>query len=122
MTRSNGLDQRDAKNGQFLLGHKPMGGRPRGSRAKLAEAFIAELHDGWMKHGKEVIDRVIRDDPAQFLKTIAHLMPKEIDIDQSLSISIELAEARTFDQHYEIALKALEFIGAELDDEPMNRR
>jgi hypothetical protein len=117
MSRSNGLDQRDAKTGRFLAGNSGNGGRKLGSRNRLGEAFISDLHDAWIKNGKSVIDLVIRDEPAKFLKIVASLMPKEIDIDQSLSINIALAEARTFDQHYQIALKALEFIGAEIEDE-----
>jgi hypothetical protein len=106
---------RDAR-GRFLTGSDGGPGRKVGSRNRLGEAFIADLHDAWVKHGKDVIDRVIRDDPAQFLKTVAALMPSKIDIDQSLSINIELAEARTFDQHYQVALQALAFIGGEIDE------
>jgi hypothetical protein len=107
---------RDAK-GRFLSGSTGGPGRKLGSRNRLGEAFISDLHDAWVEHGKGVIDRVINDDPAQFLRTIAHLMPKEIDIDQSLNINIALAEARTFDQHYQVALQALEYIGADIEDE-----
>jgi hypothetical protein len=116
MSRSNGLDQRDAKSGRFLPGNSGNGGRPKGSRNKLTTEFLDDVYAKWQKHGGEVLDRVIRDRPDQFLKIVAALMPSKIDIDQSLSINIELAEARTFDQHYQVALKALEFIGGEADE------
>jgi hypothetical protein len=119
MSRNNGLDQRDAKTGRFLAGNSGNGGRPKGSRNRLTTEFLDDVYRKWQECGSDVLDRVIRDRPDQFLKIVAALMPSKIDIDQSLSISVELAEARTFDQHYQIALKALEFIGGEAAEPEM---
>ncbi len=69
--------------GQFLLGHTGMGGRPRGARNKLGEAFLQDLHADWEKHGKEVIERVRRDDPSAYLRVMASVVrpASEPDVD-----------------------------------------
>lgn len=53
-------------------------GRPKGSRNKLGEAFIQALHDHFVEHGADVIERVIRDKPEQFLKVVAAVIPQEV--------------------------------------------
>ncbi len=55
-------------------------GRPKGARNKLGEAFIEDLHRSWEAQGREVIDRVIKDKPEQYLKVIASLMPKDLNV------------------------------------------
>jgi hypothetical protein len=51
-----------------------IGGRPRGARNKLGEAFLQDLHADWEKHGKEVIERVRRDDPSTYLRVMANVV------------------------------------------------
>jgi hypothetical protein len=72
------LEGRDAKTGRFVTGNNG-GGRKLGSRNKLATEFLDDLHAKWLKHGPDVLERVIRDDPAAFLRTVAQILPKEID-------------------------------------------
>jgi hypothetical protein len=60
--------------GQFLVGHTGIGGRPRGARNKLGEAFLHDLHADWEKHGKDVIERVRRDDPSAYLRVMASVV------------------------------------------------
>ena len=113
MSRNNGLDQRDSKSGQFVMGHSGYGGRPKGSRNKLTTEFLDDLHTAWIKHGSDVIERVIKDDPAQFLKTVAAVLPRELDqtlhVDMNLSV---IAEARSFDEAFRFALR---HIGSEIE-------
>jgi hypothetical protein len=70
---------RDAK-GLFLVGNKPPGGRPKGSRNKLAESFVADLRDVWETHGIEALERCAEEEPAQFVRVVASLMPKDINL------------------------------------------
>jgi hypothetical protein len=49
-------------------------GRPRGARNKLGEAFLQDLHADWEKHGRSVIERVRRDDPSTYLRTMAAIV------------------------------------------------
>jgi hypothetical protein len=55
-------------------------GRPRGSRSKLGEQFITSLQQAWEERGDEVIDRVINERPQDFLKVIANILPKDVNI------------------------------------------
>jgi hypothetical protein len=67
--------------GQVLPGSKlPGAGRPKGSRVKLAELFVADLYDAWTQHGTSVIDLAIREQPVQFLKVIAQILPRDVNV------------------------------------------
>jgi hypothetical protein len=77
------IDGRDPGTGRFLAGNTG-GGRQRGSRNKLAEAFITDLHEEWEKRGKGCLERVARDDPVQFMKVVASILPRELD--QTLTV------------------------------------
>jgi hypothetical protein len=64
---------------RFQPGHHSTG-RPKGSRNRLSGDFIKALADEFEAHGAEAI-RICRiEEPATFLKIVASLMPKEIDI------------------------------------------
>lgn len=56
-------------------------GRPRGSRNVLSEAFIAALHADFAEHGVSVIEKVRCEKPAEYLKIVASLVPREIQLD-----------------------------------------
>ncbi len=60
-------------------------GRPIGARAKLGEAFIAEMLADFLKHGRNAIERVRQEKPDQYLKVIASLLPKDINLSTSPS-------------------------------------
>ena len=77
-SQNNALEGRDAKTGRFITGNNG-GGRKLGSRNKLTTEFLDDLYAKWQKHGPDVLERVIRDDPAAFLRTVAQTLPKEID-------------------------------------------
>lgn len=72
------IPQKDEK-GRFVTGNIG-GGRPKGARAKLGEAFLEAMRASFESRGQDAIDRVIDEKPDQFLKVIAALMPKEIDL------------------------------------------
>lgn len=71
-------------------------GKPKGARTKLGEAFIEALHDSFKKRGIEAIEAVIDEKPEQYLKVIASLMPKDVNLnindDTSEMSDDELAE------------------------------
>jgi hypothetical protein len=66
---------------QFKKGHPGNKGRPLGSKNKLAETFIAGLVKSFERDGQDAIDRVMAEDPAAYLRVIASILPREIDID-----------------------------------------
>lgn len=55
-------------------------GRPKGARNKLGEAFIEALKDDFEVHGKQAIVEVRETKPDQYLKVIASLMPKDVNL------------------------------------------
>lgn len=65
---------------QFKAGNP---GRPKGSRNKLGEAFIQAMHDDFLDHGPAVIEAVRTEKPDQYLKVIASILPKQLEIKDS---------------------------------------
>ena len=55
-------------------------GRTKGSRNKLGEAFIEALHDDFMANGVAAIQVVRAEKPDQYLKVIASLLPKDVNL------------------------------------------
>jgi hypothetical protein len=55
-------------------------GRPKGSRNKLGEAFVQALHDDFQTHGVSVIAIVREERPHEYLKVVASLLPKQVEI------------------------------------------
>lgn len=64
-------------------------GRPKGSRNKLGEAFVAALHDDFQASGKEAIERVRTEDPAAYLRVIASILPKQVEIKEGAFDSLD---------------------------------
>jgi len=71
-------------------------GRPKGSRNKLGEAFVSALHDDFLNHGPEVITRVRQENPAQYLKVIAAVIPKEFHVKDQTFGGVSDAEFASF--------------------------
>lgn len=55
-------------------------GRPKGARNKLGEQFIADLYEDWQKHGVETLARVRDEKPDQYLKVVASILPKDLNV------------------------------------------
>jgi hypothetical protein len=55
-------------------------GRPKGSRNKLGEDFIQALAADFERHGAETIERVRVQSPAAYLKVVASLLPKDVNL------------------------------------------
>jgi non-ribosomal peptide synthetase component E (peptide arylation enzyme) len=67
--------------GRFLPGAAPVSkGRPKGARNKLGEAFLADLLADFEVHGPAVIAAVRVDKPDQYLKVVASILPRELNI------------------------------------------
>jgi hypothetical protein len=46
----------------------------------LAEDFIADLHESWQTHGKTAIERCVAEKPDVYLKIVAGLLPKDVNL------------------------------------------
>ena len=59
-----------------ILNHS---GRPKSARSKLSESFLVDLHDVFLQRGKAAIEEVCKDKPAEFLRVIAQVLPKQLE-------------------------------------------
>ena len=58
-------------------------GRPKGSRNKLGEYFLAAMHADFAEHGSATIQRVREERPHEYLKVVAGILPKELNVNTS---------------------------------------
>jgi hypothetical protein len=97
---------RDPETGQFLVGHSGNGGRPKGSRNKLATEFLDALHLDFQQNGASAIKRVAADDPVQYLKLVAQILPRELDV--ALHVDSDLfSDCRSFVEAWHLAEKVI---------------
>lgn len=66
---------RDAS-GRFITGNNG-GGRPKGSRNRLKEIVLARLVEHFDKHGEAVLDRLAAEQPAEYVRAVTALLPRE---------------------------------------------
>jgi len=55
-------------------------GRTKGSRNKLGEEFVQALQQDFNQHGPAAIVRVREEKPDAYLKVIASILPKELNV------------------------------------------
>ena len=60
------------------------GGKPVKSRNRLQGDFMRALADDFADHGKAAIKNMREDKPAEYIRAIASLMPKELEISRPL--------------------------------------
>jgi hypothetical protein len=80
-------NDRDAKSGRFLPGNSGFGGRPKGSRNRLSESFIEDLHLVWEKYGAQALERCAVEDPSAFVRVLAGLLPRDVNLSVEISAS-----------------------------------
>ena len=59
-------------------------GRPKGSRNKLGEDFLKALQEDFEAHGVETLKKVREERPHEYVKVIAGILPKELNIKTSV--------------------------------------
>jgi len=64
---------------------KPTGGRPTGARDRLRNNFISVLADDFKENGIEALKSMRANDPSGYIRAIASLMPKEMDVSHKVS-------------------------------------
>jgi len=55
-------------------------GRPKGARNALGEAFIEAMHEDFKENGVAAIIAVRTEKPDQYLKVIASILPKDLNV------------------------------------------
>jgi hypothetical protein len=58
-------------------------GRKTGSRIKLSEAFLAALCEDFVAHGRDTIERVRVEKPDAYVKVIASILPRQLEVSAS---------------------------------------
>ena len=67
--------KQDPETGKFLTGGS--GGRKKGARNRLHADFVVALSEHFAQMGKAAIDIVFKENPRDYLKIIASVLPKE---------------------------------------------
>src|SRR5262250_871803 len=71
-------------NGQFAKGSSGnLGGNAQRTRHALNADTIREMHAAFRQGGREAIEKVIRNQPAVFLKLLVLLVPREMKLEHS---------------------------------------
>jgi hypothetical protein len=73
--------------GQFVPGQSgnPLG-KAAGNRDTLTRAFIRDLTAVYEERGREVLENLAEHEPGVFMRIIASLVPKEIDVAETQRI------------------------------------
>lgn len=58
-------------------------GRPKGARSRLSEAFLTALEEHWKDNGKDALVEALKKDPAGYVRVVASLLPKDVNLDVS---------------------------------------
>jgi len=66
-------------------------GRPKGSRDRINKAFVDDLTDDWREHGKEALEQARKERPAEYVRMVASLLPKEAMVQVNLHNELDQA-------------------------------
>src|SRR5262245_65486993 len=60
---------------------KPGPGRPKGSRNRLSQEFLNDLLEEWREGGREAMRIMRLERPAEFVKVVGSILPKELTVE-----------------------------------------
>ena len=63
---------------------RPGRAKQRGARDRMSAAFLATLADDFERHGAAVVAIVRERDPAIYLRIVASLQPKDVEVSRPL--------------------------------------
>src|SRR5262249_29465269 len=64
------------------------------ARRRVNEDFLAALHMEFLQHGARILRRAGEENPATFLKVLAQLVPRELQVEHAGSIIRNLSDER----------------------------
>jgi hypothetical protein len=59
-------------------------GRPKGARSRLQENFLVVLAEDFKENGEAAIVKMRQERPSEYVKCIASLMPRQLELDRPL--------------------------------------
>ena len=75
---------------QFKKGQKKTGGRGKGVRGKITKKYLEFLLQSL--DGPEDIEKIKKDKPEVWVKLLAMLVPKDLDINHTGNVSIRVVD------------------------------
>lgn len=97
MMKENEMDGKREKNGRFSKGHKNPGqGRPKGSPNKLTNTFKTVVLDEINRLGPEHLHKWALENPGDFYKVAARLIPQSREISGPDGGPIERHDVREY--------------------------
>jgi hypothetical protein len=95
-------------------------GRPKGSRNKLAGEFIDALASDFADNGAAAIAKVRQDKPDVYIRVVAAILPKELDIALNVSaFADDYQDAREFARAYKLARSMIGATEPPMDNSPV---
>jgi hypothetical protein len=70
----------------------PAKGRPTRARDKLRNSFLSALAEDFALHGEDAIKAMRENDPSGYVRAIASLMPKEMDVTHQVNPLEQLSD------------------------------
>ena len=64
----------------FEKGRSKTGGRAKGAKNRLSHAFLTALAEDFEQHGIETLKIARMEKPVEYIRIVAGLMPKELEI------------------------------------------
>jgi hypothetical protein len=101
----------------FEAGRAKTGGRVKGSRNRISVALLEAIAADFEEHGAGIIAVVRVEKPAEYLKIVASLLPKEFEItetqlmqipDNELDAFIEFARRRIAERALSLGVRTTE--------------
>lgn len=89
-------------------------GRPKGARNKLGEAFIEDLLEDWQLHGVSAIAAVRGTKPDQYLRVIASILPRELNVRTN---DLDELTDEQLARQYAAIVRAIEAVGLSMPGE-----
>ena len=80
-------------------------GRKQGSKNKINQAYLKAITADFDKHGKSVIERVREENPEAYLRLVAQLIPKDLDIQHSGNINVTIVEYQDDDKFKSVLIE-----------------
>ena len=65
----------------------PRQGRQAGTRNRLNARFLDDLREVWEQHGKAALLITAKEQPTQFAKIVASILPREIELTDNTGLS-----------------------------------